>query len=184
MQFDALELDGAFVIRSEPTMDERGGFCRTFSAREFPDHGLADQFVQHSISLNTRRATVRGLHYQAAPFLEAKLVRCIRGIVFDVIVDLRAASPSFRRWCGIELSAANRIAVYVPKGFAHGFQTLVDDCELEYLITPEYVPEAARGVRWDDPLLAVEWPIRTGVIISDRDRDRRLPAIDAIDLAG
>jgi dTDP-4-dehydrorhamnose 3,5-epimerase len=180
MRFDSLDLDGAFAIKSEPVVDERGEFCRFFSAREFAARGLADRFVQHSVSRNARRGTVRGIHYQAAPFLETKLVRCIRGAVFDVIVDLRPESPSYRRWCGIELSAANRTAVYVPQGCAHGFQTLVDDCELEYLITPEYVAAAARGVRWDDPLVAVEWPIRTGIIISER--DRQLPSVDAVDL--
>jgi dTDP-4-dehydrorhamnose 3,5-epimerase len=180
MRFEPLEIAGAFSITSDPVIDERGGFCRVFSAREFAERGLADRFVQHSISLNTSRGTVRGLHYQAAPFLEAKLVRCIRGTVFDVVVDLRPASASYRRWCAVELSAVNRTAVYVPEGCAHGFQTLVDGCELEYLITPEYVPEAARGVRWDDPMLAVAWPIRMGLIISDR--DRRLPSVDAVDL--
>jgi dTDP-4-dehydrorhamnose 3,5-epimerase len=180
MRFEPLELEGAFAVRPEPVIDERGGFYRVFSAREFADRGLVDRFVQHGISLNTSRGTVRGLHYQAAPFLEAKLVRCIRGTVFDVIVDLRPASPSYRRWCALELSAASRSAVYIPEGCAHGFQTLADDCELEYLITPEYVPAAARGVRWDDPVLAVEWPIRTGIIISER--DHQLPSIVDIDL--
>ena len=181
MQFDPLALDGAFAVSSEPAIDARGEFCRIFSSREFAERGLADRFMQYSISRSTKRGTVRGLHYQAAPFLAAKLVRCVRGAVFDVIVDLLTGSPSYRRWCAVELSAASRNAVYVPEGCAHGFQTLVDDCELEYLITPEYVPAAARGVRWDDPMLAVEWPIRAGVIISDR--DRQLPLIDAVDLA-
>ncbi len=181
MRFDPLELEGAFAVACAPVMDERGGFWRFFSAREFAERGLADRFLQHSVSLNTRRGTVRGLHYQAAPFLESKLVRCTRGVVFDVIVDLRRTSSSYRRWCAVELSAENRTAVYVPQGCAHGFQTLVDDCELEYLITPEYVPDAARGVRWDDPVIAVDWPIRTGVTISER--DRRLPPIGEVDLS-
>jgi dTDP-4-dehydrorhamnose 3,5-epimerase len=181
MQFSPLTLDGAFAIRSEAVTDERGAFLRSFTAREFAERGLTDRFVQHSFSLNTKRGTVRGLHYQAAPFRETKLVRCIRGVVFDVIVDLRQKSPTYRRWCGVELSAANRTAVYVPEGCAHGFQTLVDHCELEYLITPEYVASAARGVRWNDPLIGVRWPITTGVVISER--DRQLPSIDVIDPA-
>lgn len=180
MQFDRLAIEGAFAVRPEPVFDERGAFCRIFSAAEFAAHGLADRFVQHSVSLNKARGTIRGLHYQAPPFLEAKLVRCVRGLVFDVLVDLRPASRSFRHWRAIELSAASRNAVYIPEGCAHGFQTLMDDSELEYLITPEYVASAARGVRWDDPAIAVEWPIRTGIVISDR--DRQLPSIDALDL--
>jgi dTDP-4-dehydrorhamnose 3,5-epimerase len=181
MEFDPLEVDGAYSVRAEPVTDKRGGFFRMFSSREFADRGLADRFVQYSISFNAKRGTVRGLHFQAAPFLEAKLVRCTRGTVFDVVVDLRPASPTYRHWCARELSAAGRTAVYVPEGCAHGFQTLVDDCELEYFITPEYVPAAARGVRWDDPVLAVEWPIRTAVTISNR--DRQLPLINSVNLA-
>ncbi len=180
MRFDSLDVAGAFAVGSETAVDERGAFSRIFSAREFAERGLVDRFVQHGVSLNARRGTVRGIHYQAAPFLETKLVRCVRGVVFDVIVDLRTTSPTYRRWCGVKLSAASRNAVYIPQGCAHGFQTLADDCELEYLITPEYVPAAARGIRWDDPLIAVDWPIKTGIVVSER--DRHLPSIDAVEM--
>jgi dTDP-4-dehydrorhamnose 3,5-epimerase len=178
MQFEPLAVSGSFAVRPEPVLDERGGFARIFGASDFAQRGLVSCFVQHGVSFNTRRGTVRGLHFQIAPFSETKLVRCIRGAVFDVIVDLRPKSPTFRRWCSVELLADWRNAVYIPEGCAHGFQTLVDDCELEYLITPEYVPSAARGVRWDDALLAINWPIWTDLTISER--DRTLPSVDAV----
>ena len=170
MRFEPLDLDGAFCVVAEPVRDERGGFARLFSAREFAERGLVASFVQHALSFNTRRGTLRGLHYQAAPFAETKLVRCSRGAVFDVIVDLREGSPTYRRWCAVELTEANHRAVYVPAGCAHGFQTMADDSEVHYLITPEYVAEAARGIRWDDPSLAVRWPIASGIVMSERDR--------------
>jgi dTDP-4-dehydrorhamnose 3,5-epimerase len=176
MQFEPLEITGAYVIRPETALDERGGFARTFCAREFADRGLIDRFVQHSVSFNARRGTVRGLHFQVAPFAETKLVRCIRGTVFDVVLDLRPLSSTFGRWCATDLLAAERNAVYIPEGCAHGFQTLLDDCELEYLITPEYGPSAMRGIRWDDPLLAIDWPIKDDVVVSPR--DRQLPLFD------
>jgi dTDP-4-dehydrorhamnose 3,5-epimerase len=178
MQFEPLIVSGSFAVRPEPVLDERGGFARVFNASDFAARGLVSHFVQHSVSFNTRRGTVRGLHFQIAPFAETKLVRCIRGAVFDVIVDLRPKSPTFRHWCSVELLAIRRDAVYVPEGCAHGFQTLADDCELEYLITPEYVPSATRGVRWDDALLAINWPIWTNITISER--DRTLPSVDAV----
>ena len=176
MQFDRLEIEGAFVITPEPAADERGDFARLFCAREFADRGLVDRFLQLSVSRSTRRGTVRGLHFQAAPFCETKVVRCTRGAVFDVVVDLRPGSATVGQWAATELSAAARNAMYVPAGCAHGFQTLAGDCEVEYLITPEYVPSAARGIRWDDPSLAIDWPIKEGVTISSR--DRQLPAFD------
>jgi dTDP-4-dehydrorhamnose 3,5-epimerase len=178
MQFEPLAVSGSFAVRPEPVLDERGGFARVFGASDFAQRGLVSCFVQQSVSFNTQRGTVRGLHFQIAPFSETKLVRCIRGVVFDVIVDLRSKSPTFRRWCSLELLAVRREAIYIPEGCAHGFQTLVDDCEVEYLITPEYVPSAARGVRWDDPLLAIDWPICTDITISER--DRTLPSVDAV----
>jgi dTDP-4-dehydrorhamnose 3,5-epimerase len=178
MRFDKLEIEGAFAVAAEPAVDERGDFARIFCAREFASRGLTDQFVQLSVSRNTRRGTVRGLHFQTTPFSESKIVRCIHGVVFDVIVDLRPASGAFGQWIGIELSATARNAVYIPAGCAHGFQTLLDDCEVEYLITPEYVPSAARGIRWNDPRIAIDWPIKEGVTISAR--DRQLPAFDSV----
>jgi dTDP-4-dehydrorhamnose 3,5-epimerase len=178
MRFDKLEIEGAFAVAPEPATDDRGDFARIFCAREFANRDLVAQFVQLSVSRNTRRGTVRGLHFQASPFSETKIVRCTRGVVFDVIVDLRPASGTFGRWIGIELSGMARNAVYVPADCAHGFQTLHDDCEVEYLITPEYVPSAARGIRWNDPHVAVDWPIKEGVTISPR--DRQLPTFDSV----
>ena len=176
MQFDPLEIDGAFLIRVEPVVDERGGFARTFCADEFAAKGLVDRFSQHSVSFNSKRGTIRGLHFQAEPFAETKVVRCLRGTVFDVIIDLRPLSSTFGQWCATRLLADERNAVYVPKGCAHGFQTLLDDCELEYLITSAFAPLSTRGIRWDDPILAIEWPITEGVVVSSRDRE--LPFFD------
>jgi dTDP-4-dehydrorhamnose 3,5-epimerase len=173
VQFDPLQIDGAFLIRVEPVVDERGGFARTFCADEFAAKGLVDRFTQHSVSFNSRRGTVRGLHFQAEPFAETKVVRCVRGAVFDVIIDLRPLSPTFGQWCATRLLADERNAVYLPEGCAHGFQTLLDDCELEYLITPAFAAPSVRGIRWDDPTLAIEWPIPEGVIVSPR--DQKLP---------
>lgn len=178
MQFERLPIAGSFAVKAEPVRDERGEFTRLFCAREFAQSGLVSRFVQQSVSSNRRRGTIRGLHFQAPPFAETKLVRCTRGVMFDVIADLRPQSATYRRWCSVELSAARRIAVYIPEGCAHGFQTLVDDCEVEYLITPEYVPSAARGVRWDDASLRIDWPLLSDVTISER--DRALPTIDAL----
>jgi len=178
MQFKPLQISSAFAIEIEPVPDERGAFARIFCAHEFSERGLVSHFLQHSLSCNTRRGTVRGLHFQAHPFLETKLVRCIKGTAFAVLLDLREDQATFGRWCAIELSADARNALYVPRGCASGFQTLVDDCDLEYLISPQYVPEASRGVRWDDPLVGIEWPIKEGVILSER--DRALPSIAAI----
>jgi dTDP-4-dehydrorhamnose 3,5-epimerase len=178
MRFDSLKIEGAFAVTPEPAADERGDFARIFCAREFASRGLVDQFVQLSVSRSSQRGTVRGLHFQAAPFSETKLVRCTKGAVFDVIVDLRSASATYGDWTAIELSAAARNCIYVPAGCAHGFQTLLADCEVEYLITPEYVAAAAYGIRWDDPGIAIAWPIKEGVTISAR--DRQLPAFDSV----
>jgi dTDP-4-dehydrorhamnose 3,5-epimerase len=177
MRFDSLKIEGAFVVTPEPAVDERGDFARIFCAREFANRGLIHQFVQLSVSNSSRRGTVRGLHFQAAPFSETKIVRCTRGAVFDVIVDLRPACATYGRWIAIGLSATARNCVYVPAGCAHGFQTLHADCEVEYLITPEYIASAARGIRWDDPGIAIDWPIKEGITISGR--DRQLPAFDS-----
>src|SRR5207247_1799350 len=144
------ELGGALIVDPEPIEDERGFFARTFCAVEFGARGLETRFVQQSVSHNRRRGTLRGMHYQAAPHTETKLVRCTAGAVYDVLVDLRRDSPTFKRWLAVELTARNRRALYVPPGLAHGFLTLEDDTDLEYLITPAYRPEASRGVRWDD----------------------------------
>jgi dTDP-4-dehydrorhamnose 3,5-epimerase len=169
MKFVPLELEGAYVVELEPHADERGSFARVWCHDEFAEHGLTSQLAQCSVSRNTRKGTLRGLHYQRSPHEEAKLVRCIRGAVFDVIVDLRASSATAGSWVGVELDAATGRAVYVPEGFAHGFQTLTDDTELLYMISHPYAPEAAAGVRWDDPALNVDWPDVDSRTISDRD---------------
>ena len=170
MRIDPTPLPDACLVTLEPAEDERGFFARAFDADAFAARGMASRFAQCSLSFNRRKGTLRGLHYQAPPHMEAKLVRCVRGAVFDVIVDLRAGSPTFGRWWGTELSADNRLAVYVPEGFAHGFQTLTDAAELYYQISVPYVPEGSRGLAWDDPALAIAWPDAAGAITSERDR--------------
>ncbi len=169
MIFKPTPLAGAFVVELERREDERGFFARSFCREEFEAHGLTPVVAQCNVSYNARRGTLRGMHYQSDPHAEAKLVRCTQGAIWDVIVDLRPGSPSFKRWYGIELSAANRSALYAPEGTAHGFQSLVDDCEVLYLMSRAYQPEAARGVRWDDPAFGIEWPI-AAPHLSDRDR--------------
>jgi dTDP-4-dehydrorhamnose 3,5-epimerase len=148
--------------------DERGFFARTWCREEFADHGLTPELAQCSISFSHRKGTLRGLHYQAAPHQEAKLVRCTRGAIWDVALDLRRDSPTYRAWFGVELSAANRAALYIPEGCAHGQLTLSDDSEVLYQMSAPYVPSAARGVRYDDPAFGIEWPGEV-VVINDRD---------------
>jgi dTDP-4-dehydrorhamnose 3,5-epimerase len=169
MQFYKTTLAGAHLILSEPAWDERGFFSRTFCMRAFAEHGLETAFVQHSTSYNIRRGTLRGMHFQRPPHGEVKLVSCLKGAIWDVIVDLRPGSASFGRWEGFELTAQNRRRLYIPKGFAHGFQTLADDTEVGYLISEFHVPEAAAGHRHDDPAFAIEWPLPL-TVMSARDR--------------
>ena len=176
MIFTETALAGAFVIALEKLEDERGYFARSFGAREFAGHGLESRFVQCGISFNRRRGTLRGLHYQAAPHAQAKLVRCSRGRAFDVIVDLRAGSPGYARWFASELAAAAPRLLYIPAGFAHGFQTLEDDTELFYQMSQDYDPAAERGIRWNDPRLGIDWPSAESRVISAR--DAALPALD------
>jgi dTDP-4-dehydrorhamnose 3,5-epimerase len=168
MIFRNAGIRGAWVIEPERLEDERGFFARTWDLEEFAKRGLNPRLAQCSISYNRVRGTLRGLHYQAAPYEEAKLVRCTAGAIFDVVVDLRPESPSFRDWFGIELSADNRLALYVPEGCAHGFLTLEDDSEVHYQISQSYVPEAGRGLRWNDPAFAITWPGEV-VVINERD---------------
>jgi len=158
-------IDGAFVIEPEPAADERGFFARIADRDEFAKHGLVMPSTQWSVSYNAERGTLRGLHYQVAPHEEVKLVRCTAGAIFDVIVDVRT-----RRWLGLELSAENRKSLYVPAGCAHGFITLTDGAEVSYAIEGAYEPASARGLRWDDPALAIKWPDVDRRILSDRDR--------------
>jgi dTDP-4-dehydrorhamnose 3,5-epimerase len=169
LKFVETLLPGAYVLELERLEDERGFFARTWCAEELAAHGLDAQIAQCSLSSNRRRGTLRGMHYQAVPHQEAKIVRCIRGAIYDVIVDLRRDSPTWRRWISVELAADNRRALYVPKDFAHGFQTLTDDAEVFYEMSTPYTPGFGRGVRWNDPALAIEWPIGDP-ILSEHDR--------------
>jgi dTDP-4-dehydrorhamnose 3,5-epimerase len=169
MTFRATDIEGVWIVEPERHEDERGFFARTWDSHEFEAHGLRGLVVQTSISYNRLRGTLRGLHYQAAPHEEAKLVRCTAGAIYDVAVDLRPASATLRQWVGAELSAANRQALYVPEGCAHGFLTLEDDSEVAYQISAPYVAGAARGVRFDDPAFEIVWPGEIAVI-NERDR--------------
>jgi dTDP-4-dehydrorhamnose 3,5-epimerase len=169
MKFYALKVGGAYRIEPDLFVDERGAFARRFCADEFRALGLETDLVQRSISFNARAGTLRGMHFQKTPHLEAKIVRCTRGAIFDVMVDLRGGSPTYGQWHGEKLSAENRLMLYIPKGFAHGFQSLVDNTEVDYEITPAYVPEAAAGFRFSDARLAINWPI-ADMIISERDQ--------------
>src|SRR5262245_7378870 len=168
MTFTETGLAGAFVLDINPSEDERGFFARSWCSDEAAARGLESRMVQCSISSNARKGTLRGLHYQVAPFQEAKLVRCTAGAIYDVIVDLRPGSPTRCRYVGVELSAANHRTLYVPKGFAHGFLTLMDESEVFYQISEFYHPDAQRGVRWNDPAFAIAWPAPPA-IISPRD---------------
>lgn len=170
MKFQPTPLAGAFLIEPERRDDERGWFARSWCAQEFEQHGLNPRLVQCNLSWNRQRGTLRGMHYQAAPWAEAKLVRCSRGAIFDVIIDLRPGSATFRQWFGAELNSDNRRALYVPEGFAHGFQTLVDDVEVFYQMSEFYHPEAAGGVRWNDPAFAIVWPECEARLISAKDQ--------------
>jgi dTDP-4-dehydrorhamnose 3,5-epimerase len=169
MRFVPTELEGAYLVEQERREDERGFFARTWCREEFAGHGLATEVVQSSISRNSRAGTLRGLHFQTAPHEEVKLVRCSAGAIFDVIVDLRPDSPTRAAWFGVELDAGRGTALYVPKGFAHGFQTLADDSEVLYMMSDPYVPEASSGLRWDDPAFGIEWPQADERTISPRD---------------
>lgn len=172
MIFHETALAGAWVVEPERFEDERGFFARTFCREELAAHGLEPEVAQCSVSYNRRRGTLRGMHYQAPPAEEAKLVRCTRGAIFDAVVDLRAGSPTLGRFVAVELSTENRLALYVPPGFGHGFETLVDDCEVFYQMSVPYAPELARGFAHDDPAVAIPWPLPVTVI---SERDRRLP---------
>jgi dTDP-4-dehydrorhamnose 3,5-epimerase len=170
MTFHETRLPGVLEIHIEPLQDERGFFARTWCREEFNRHGLNPDLAQCSISFNKRKGTLRGLHYQAPPFQECKLVRCTRGAIHDVVVDLRSQSPTYRSWVGAVLSAENRCMMYVPEGCAHGFLTLEDESEVLYQMSQVYNAESARGVRWDDPAFRIQWPAAVAVI-SDRDRN-------------
>ena len=169
MIFHQTKLPGVFEICLDRKPDERGFFARTWCQNEFAQHGLNPKLVQCSVSFNARKGTLRGLHYQAAPYPEAKLVRCTNGAIYDVVVDLRPFSPAYKQWIGVTLTADNHSMVYVAVGCAHGFLTLEDGAEVFYQMSEIYIPEAARGVRWDDPAFRIAWPGGLEVI-SERDR--------------
>jgi dTDP-4-dehydrorhamnose 3,5-epimerase len=169
VKFTETPIPSAFLIDIEPVEDERGFFARTYDAGELRRRGLESHIEQCSVSYNRRKGTLRGLHYQRSPYGEVKLVRCTRGAVYDVVIDLRPSSPSFRQWLAAELTAQNHRMLYVPEGVAHGFQTLQDDSEVSYQISAPYQQQAAAGVRWNDPAFAIRWPLDVSVI-SERDR--------------
>jgi dTDP-4-dehydrorhamnose 3,5-epimerase len=169
VRFNQLEIQGAWLIELEPVGDTRGSFARTFCASEFAAHGLAVEFPQHSVSRNSLKGTLRGMHFQAPPHAEAKLVSCRQGAIFDVCLDLRPGSPTFLRWCGFELNAENGRQLYLPKGCAHGFQTLTDDTEITYRISEYYHPASACGYRYDDPAFHISWPFAPSVM-SEKDK--------------
>lgn len=162
-------LPGAYILEPERLEDERGFFARTYCDREFAAHGIGRRWVQSNISYNRVRGTLRGMHYQVVPYAEDKLVRCTRGAIHDVIVDIRPESPAYKQHIAVELSGANRRALFVPKGFAHGFLTMEDDSEVSYQMSEFYVPGAGAGFRYNDPVLAISWPGDVKVI-SERDR--------------
>ena len=168
MIFTETKLSGAFIIDPELVEDERGFFARTFCEKEFERHGIKFDFVQCNISFNKKRGTLRGIHYQAEPYAEAKLVRCTMGAIYDVIIDLRRGSSTFRKWVAVDLSGENRRMLYVPNGFAHGFQSLSDNSEVFYQMSEFYHQEAARAVRWDDPDINIIWPA-TPIVMSVSD---------------
>jgi len=172
MLFTETQLTGAYIIDPERIADERGFFARTWDRHEFAARGLLTSLAQCNISFNARRGTLRGMHYQAAPYAETKLVRCTAGAIYDVIIDLRPESPTLRQWLAFELSADNRCMLYIPEGFAHGFQTLTDRSEVFYQMTEFYAPDYARGVRWDDPAFGIVWPEAPQVIAA---RDQAYP---------
>lgn len=169
MKFQETKLRDAFIIEQEPRGDERGFFARTWCEKEFKEHGLVTRFVQCNNSFSQQKGTLRGLHYQVAPHEEAKFMRCIRGAIYDVIVDLRPDSQSFTQWVGVELTADNRKMVYIPEGCAHGFQTLTDEAEVMYPVSEFYSPQFEQGIRWNDPAFMIQWPISDFPHVSEKD---------------
>lgn len=172
MQFTPLAVAGAFAIEPERREDSRGFFARSFCEREFREHGLDPRVTQCNVSWNRLRGTLRGIHFQHDPHAEAKLIRCTRGCAFDVIVDLRKGSPTYRQWASLEIDAENRVALYVPAGCGHGFQTLADDTELFYQMSEPYSAGLSGGIHWNDPAIGIRWPIVPPMV---SDRDDKLP---------
>jgi dTDP-4-dehydrorhamnose 3,5-epimerase len=171
MIFTETELKGAFIIELELRRDDRGFFARTWCKREFEEHGLVSNIAQSNCSFSKKAGTLRGMHYQAAPFEETKTIRCIRGAIYDVIIDLRPTSSTYKQWVAVELTEDNYKMLYVPKGFAHGFQTLTEDVEVIYHVSQFYSPESERGVRWNDPQFGIKWPDLSVRVMSEKDRN-------------
>jgi dTDP-4-dehydrorhamnose 3,5-epimerase len=169
MIFYETELPGAFLIESEPIEDFRGFFARTWCRREFEAHGLNPDLAQANLAFSRKKDTLRGMHYQIPPFTETKSVRCLKGAIYDVIIDLRPDSPTYTQWTGVTLTAENRRMFYIPEGFAHGYQTLADETEVFYQVSQFYAPECERGIRWDDPAFSVRWPEADRPILSEKD---------------
>ena len=170
MIFNETELKGAYIIEIEKLTDQRGFFARSWCQNEFKDHGLTTRLVQANVSYNKKTGTLRGMHYQLSPYEETKLVRCTRGSIYDVIIDLRQDSLTYTQWIGVELTAENYNMLYVPKNFAHGFITLEDNTEITYQVSQFYTPGSERGIRWDDPAFGIDWPMKVKVI-SDKDKN-------------
>jgi dTDP-4-dehydrorhamnose 3,5-epimerase len=175
MIFHETELNGVFIIELETIEDDRGFFACSWAPNEFEQHGLNPRLVQCNVSFNKRRGTLRGMHFQTKPHEEAKLVRCTQGAIYDVAIDLRSNSPTRYRWVGAELTADNHLMLYIPEGFAHGYQTLTDRTEISYQMSEGYHPASAGGVRWDDPAFGIKWPLPVTVIA---DRDATYPSVD------
>ena len=171
MIFIKTKLKGVFIIELEKHEDERGYFARAWCKKEFEVHGLNPNIVQANIAFSMQKGTLRGMHYQIGPYQEAKLVRCIRGAVFDVIIDLRPNSITYCKWLGVELSSENHTMLYVPEGFAHGYQTLENNTEVFYMVSQFYAPNSERGVRWDDPVFDIEWQETSDLVISEKDKN-------------
>ena len=170
MIFNETKLKGAFIVDLDELKDDRGFYARAWCQKEFEAHGMNSRMVQANMQFNKRTGTLRGLHQQLAPFQEAKFVRCLIGSIFDVIVDLRPDSPSYKQWLSVTLTADNRKALFVPEGFAHGYLTLLDNTEVFYQVTEFYTPGYERGVRWDDPTFAIQWPRTENLVISEKDK--------------
>ncbi|HWN10323.1 MAG TPA: dTDP-4-dehydrorhamnose 3,5-epimerase [Pyrinomonadaceae bacterium] len=171
MTITETKLAGVYLVEPQRFEDDRGFFAPAFSAKDFAEQGMASVFVESNISFSTNRGTLRGMHYQAAPYGQDKLVRCTRGAIFDVAVDLRPDSPTFKEWIGVELSAENRNMLYVPADCGHGFQTLTSDTEVFYMVSKVFVPQSGRGFRWNDPAFGIEWPEFEERVLIQRDQE-------------
>jgi len=168
--FEKTKLKGAYIIKLEKLKDERGFFARSFCKREFEQHGLNTNVVQYNLSFSKKKGTLRGMHYQIKPHQETKLINCVRGAIYDVIIDLRPNSTTYKKWLSLELSVDDYKMIYVPEGFAHGFQTLEDNTAVYYLVSEFYTPEYERGVRWNDPMFNITWPDAVPTVISEKDK--------------